>query len=168
MLNCYSRHNSYSTGSSEARNGVKTSKIGWTIMSSRISISVHSFVLNSSVAILTVCRPDSSVSGSRLRASGSPLLAHFIRATAEELPHPTDSGRTLWDATTDNGKLFGLHASNVISEEVRSVHEMQYTAADSVGVSPLGSGSDYTVFLQRSGVCPLVSYIKNLLNRNIN
>ncbi|KJA29915.1 hypothetical protein HYPSUDRAFT_126892 [Hypholoma sublateritium FD-334 SS-4] len=95
---------------------------------------------------------DSSVSGSRLRASGSPLLAHFIRATAEELPHPTESGRTLWDATTDDGKLFGLHGDNMISQAVRSIHEMQYTAVDSIGVSPLGSGSDYTVFLQRSGI----------------
>lgn len=32
------------------------------------------------------------------------------------------------------------------------MHKMRHTAADSVGVAPLGSGSDYTVFLQRSGV----------------
>ncbi|KAF8969499.1 hypothetical protein BDZ97DRAFT_248222 [Flammula alnicola] len=95
---------------------------------------------------------DSSVSGSRLRASGSPLLAHFIRETAEELPHPTDSGRTLWDATTDDGTLFGLNGTVSISEEVVSIHEMQYANADNVGVSPLGSGSDYTVFLQRNGI----------------
>lgn len=40
-----------------------------------------------------------------------------------------------------------------INSEVISMKEMEITAADSVGVSPLGSGSDYTVFLQRSGVC---------------
>ena len=90
---------------------------------------------------------DSSVSGSHLRAFGSPLLAHLIRETAEELPHPTDKGRTLWDATNDSGKFFGLmgHANVSIKEE-------ELAKADNIGVSPLGSGSDYTVFLQRNGV----------------
>lgn len=95
---------------------------------------------------------DSSVSGSRLRASGSPLLAHFIRATAEDLPHPTNSTRTLWDATTDDGTLFGPDGNITVNEEVVSIHEMRYGKADDVGVAPLGSGSDYTVFLQRNGV----------------
>lgn len=72
----------------------------------------------------------------------------------------------MWDATTDDGKLFGLHGDNVISQEVRSIHEMQYTGADSVGVSPLGSGSDYTVFLQRSGVCSLTFYSEDFLIRD--
>lgn len=102
---------------------------------------------------------DSSVSGSRLQASGSPLLAHFIRATAEDLPHPTDSARTLWDATTDDGTLFGPGGNITINQEVVSIHEMRYGQADSVGVSPLGSGSDYTVFLQRNGVRTLPHYI---------
>ena len=94
---------------------------------------------------------DSSVSGSRLQASASPLLSHLIRDIAEELPHPTVKGRTLWDATNDDGKLFGLmgHA-NVSAKELR--RDMEFATADSIGVSPLGSGSDYTVFLQRIGV----------------
>ncbi|KAH9045256.1 Zn-dependent exopeptidase [Lactarius pseudohatsudake] len=68
---------------------------------------------------------DSSVSGSKFGAAGSPSLAHFIRKTAEDLPHPTDPKRTLWDATADRW--------------------------------PLGSGSDYTVFLQRLGVASMDS-----------
>jgi len=98
---------------------------------------------------------DSSVSGSRLSASGSPLLSHFLRETAEDITHPTDKERSLWDARSDIGVLFGLHENDTapINEEVISIHEMQYANADSVGVSPLGSGSDYTVFLQRNGVC---------------
>ncbi|KAF9484743.1 Zn-dependent exopeptidase [Pholiota conissans] len=91
---------------------------------------------------------DSSVSGSRLHASGSPLLAHFIREKAEQLPHPTDTGRTLWDARSDTGKYTGPS----ISAEVFAIHNMQYSTVDDVGVAPLGSGSDYTVFLQRSGI----------------
>ena len=94
---------------------------------------------------------DTSVSGSHFRAAGSPLLAHLIRNTAEELPHPTDKDRTLWDATNDYGKLFGLvgHANVSAKEAIRA---MELEKADSIGVSPLGSGSDYTIFLQRIGV----------------
>ncbi|KAF8165480.1 Zn-dependent exopeptidase [Crassisporium funariophilum] len=97
---------------------------------------------------------DSSVSGSKLRASASPLLAHFIRGTAEELPHPTDQSRTLWDATEDDGQLFGLtEAGNMtVQDEVIAMRKLEVANADSVGVSPLGSGSDYTVFLQRNGI----------------
>ncbi|CAA7259633.1 unnamed protein product [Cyclocybe aegerita] len=97
---------------------------------------------------------DSSVSGSRFRMSGSPLLAHFIRDTAEEIPHPTDSDRTLWDATQDDGPLFGPARvdHSALNEEALKIREMEVAAADNVGVSPLGSGSDYTVFLQRNGI----------------
>lgn len=94
---------------------------------------------------------DGSVSGSRYGASGSPLLAHFIRKTAEAIPHPTKQGRSLWDARSDDGTLFGNGTIDV-GEEVISIKKMEYAAADNVGVSPLGSGSDFTVFLQRSGV----------------
>ncbi|PPQ77354.1 hypothetical protein CVT25_010936 [Psilocybe cyanescens] len=97
---------------------------------------------------------DSSVSGSRLGASGSPLLAHFIRETAQQIPHPTDEDRTLWDARQDSGTLYGLldNRTYEVNEEVIAIREMEVAAGDSVGVSPLGSGSDYTVFLQRNGI----------------
>jgi N-acetylated-alpha-linked acidic dipeptidase len=94
---------------------------------------------------------DSSASGSRLRFSGSPLLAHSIRRVAEDLSHPTDENRTLWDATTDDGKLFGEDKLSV-SSAASKMDTMEQLLADDVGVSPLGSGSDYTVFLQRIGV----------------
>jgi N-acetylated-alpha-linked acidic dipeptidase len=75
------------------------------------------------------------------------LLAHFIRKTAEDLPHPTNPKRTLWDATADRGQLIGEHYDmNSLSTEVET------EVTDSVGIRPLGSGSDYTVFLQRLGV----------------
>jgi N-acetylated-alpha-linked acidic dipeptidase len=88
-----------------------------------------------------------AVSGSTFRAGASPLLAHFIRKTAEDLPHPTDPKRTLWDATADHGQLFGEH------DDTDSLGtEIETEAADNVGIRPLGSGSDYTVFLQHLGV----------------
>ena len=93
---------------------------------------------------------DSSVSGSRFMTAASPSLAHFIRKTAEDLPHPTDPKRTLWDATADSGQLFGEgHDINSLGTEV------EIEAVDSVGIRPLGSGSDFTVFLQRLGVYSL-------------
>jgi N-acetylated-alpha-linked acidic dipeptidase len=77
------------------------------------------------------------------------LLAHFVRDTAEQIPHPTEEGRTLWDARFDKGILLGEH----IDEEVLMMQEENIQNEDSLGVGVLGSGSDYTVFLQRIGVC---------------
>ncbi|KAH8988532.1 Zn-dependent exopeptidase [Lactarius akahatsu] len=95
---------------------------------------------------------DSSVSGSKFGAAGSPSLAHFIRKTAEDLPHPTDPKRTLWDATADRGQLFGEH------NDVDSLGtEVETEAMEYIGIRPLGSGSDYTVFLQRLGVASMDS-----------
>ena len=87
------------------------------------------------------------MSGSKFGAAASPSLAHFIRRTAEDVPHPTDPKRTLWDATTDSGQLFGERGDiDSLGTEVET-EVMDYT-----GIRPLGSGSDYTVFLQRLGV----------------
>ncbi|KAG1783082.1 hypothetical protein EV702DRAFT_1060137 [Suillus placidus] len=91
---------------------------------------------------------DTSASGSRLKAAGSPLLAHLLRETAEQIPHPTSEERSLWDARGDSGTLFGEH----IKAEIAAMHKDKLSAADSIGVRPLGSGSDYTVFLQYHGV----------------
>jgi N-acetylated-alpha-linked acidic dipeptidase len=90
---------------------------------------------------------DSSTSGSRFHASASPSLAHFVRDTAEEIAHPSKEGRTLWDARFDTGTLFGDH----IDKEVLAMHE-EFKTDGSLGVGALGSGSDYTVFLQHIGV----------------
>ncbi|KAI0832592.1 Zn-dependent exopeptidase [Trametes gibbosa] len=93
---------------------------------------------------------DSSVSGSRFRALATPSLAHFVRGIAEEIEHPTKAGKTLWDATKDSGVLTGDH----IDPEVLAAHEASEVeaSADSTGVGLLGSGSDFTVFVQRAGV----------------
>lgn len=98
---------------------------------------------------------DSSVGGSRFYSSSSPSLAHFMRGAAESIAHPTKPGLTLWDATQDRGPLYGTHG-RVDEEAVRVYEEEQAqlaaAAADELGVGVLGSGSDYTVFLQRIGV----------------
>ncbi|KAG6335106.1 hypothetical protein ID866_3975 [Astraeus odoratus] len=91
---------------------------------------------------------DTAVSGSRFRTSASPLLAHLLRNTALQIPHPTSEGRTLWDAHDDTGTFFG----DVIDNEVLAVDESEQESTDDLGIRPLGSGSDYTVFLQYIGV----------------
>ncbi|EIN10538.1 Zn-dependent exopeptidase [Punctularia strigosozonata HHB-11173 SS5] len=97
---------------------------------------------------------DGSVSGSRFRASASPSLAHMVRQAAEKVPHPTKENKSLWDARNDHGTLYGNASSTSdVGQEVIDMFEMQHAAAtDSVGVGPLGSGSDFTVFLQRIGI----------------
>ncbi|KAF9464473.1 Zn-dependent exopeptidase [Collybia nuda] len=107
------------------------------------------------VAYLNV---DVSVSGSRWSAGGSPSLAHLIKRAALEISHPTIKGKTLWDARTDEGPFSGTKSSN-ISVDVQFMeaygtlrHEIR---SSETGIYPLGSGSDYTVFLQRLGVASL-------------
>ena len=90
---------------------------------------------------------DSSVSGSRFRANASPSLAHLVRGAAEDIPHPTKPGLSLWDATKDSGIFEGE-----VKSEILEMYEAELQQADDLGVTPLGSGSDYTVFLQRIGV----------------
>lgn len=97
---------------------------------------------------------DTAVSGSTFGARASPSLAHFIRKAAEDVPHPTDPKRTLWDATADRGQLSGKY------DDADSLDtEIETQGADSVGIRPLGSGSDYTVFLQRLGVQSCSSFL---------
>jgi hypothetical protein len=86
------------------------------------------------------------------------LLAHLLRETAEQLPHPTSEKRRLWDARGDTGTLFGEH----MNAEIAAMQVDELLAADSIGVRPLGSGSDYTVFLQYHGVRECIFEVKFL------
>ncbi|KAF8076478.1 Zn-dependent exopeptidase [Lyophyllum atratum] len=106
------------------------------------------------VAYLNV---DVSVSGSRWNAGASPSLAHLIKQAALDVPHPTVSGKTLWDARKDEGPFTGIEgiSSNwTIDADFLETYNVatRDLHASSTGVSPLGSGSDFTVFLQRLGV----------------
>lgn len=65
------------------------------------------------------------------------------------MPHPTKPGLSLWDATKDSGIFEGK-----VKSEILEMYEAELQQADGLGVTPLGSGSDYTVFLQRIGVSP--------------
>lgn len=76
-------------------------------------------------------------------------MAHLVRQAALDVPHPTDANRSLWDATTDHG-IFPVPPLEF--DEHRSAASVAGAHADSLGVGVLGSGSDFTVFLQRLGV----------------
>ena len=102
---------------------------------------------------LILSSPDVATSGSRLHLGGSPSLAHLIRGAAEAVPHPTDANRTLWDARQDTGKLTGPVSELGTDHFMQQAQDLEFaTDPHSTGVFALGSGSDYTVFLQRLGV----------------
>lgn len=75
-------------------------------------------------------------------------LAWLIRNAAEEIQHPTDESRSLWtmkdggDWSTYNAETKGLQAPI----------EYDDLFASGSGISPLGSGSDYTGFLAYLGI----------------
>ena len=91
---------------------------------------------------------DVSVDGSRWSAGASPSLAHLIRDVALKVPHPTDNTRTLWDARHDVGPFDGL----MDSESTEALLQQTLNAQSDLGIVPLGSGSDWTAFLQHLGV----------------
>ena len=92
---------------------------------------------------------DTSVSGSRWSAAASPSLSHLVRRTAEDIPHPILPHKTLWDASRDEGPFKGTG-----DKEFMASYEAEKLkrASSGTGIAALGSGSDYTVFLQRLGV----------------
>ncbi|KAE9399632.1 Zn-dependent exopeptidase [Gymnopus androsaceus JB14] len=83
-------------------------------------------------------------------------LAHLVHDAAVDLPHPTETNKTLWDATKDTGKFFGTREDLVMWDaEAASLYKASMSAQDELGVGVLGSGSDYTIFLQRIGVASM-------------
>ncbi|KAJ7129409.1 hypothetical protein C8R44DRAFT_776720 [Mycena epipterygia] len=95
---------------------------------------------------------DGSAGGSRWHAASSPSLSHLIRRTTQDVPHPTVAGKMLWDAREDDGPLSvgdGLvDPEYIAADEAAEAHRQ---AAKGI-FPPLGSGSDFTVFLERIGV----------------
>ncbi|KAK1922840.1 hypothetical protein DB88DRAFT_492893 [Papiliotrema laurentii] len=87
---------------------------------------------------------DSAVAGSIYHASASPSLAWLLRQAAQDVKAASPSASI---------------ASEAMEEEGLSVNEWSYTANQTLTmaeketrVRPLGSGSDYTAFLQRYGI----------------
>ena len=81
----------------------------------------------------------------------SPSLAHLIWETAKRVSHPTVVGKTLWDARTDRGVFYGNFSNEAIAK-LNAEMDIEIANEELSSVKPLGSGSDFTVFLQRIGV----------------
>ncbi|KAE8537903.1 hypothetical protein D1P53_005964 [Cryptococcus gattii VGV] len=92
---------------------------------------------------------DSSASGSNFHASSSPSLALLVKSAAEEVESSSSPSKTVFDTRFEAGNWeqfnmnkFGNHVGmgDSLSEKKGS------------GIGALGSGSDYTPFLQRYGI----------------
>lgn len=93
---------------------------------------------------------DGSAAGTPWVVTGCPSLAHLIRDAALDIPHPTAPGKTLWDARNDIGPFHGPAEADFV--EAYLAKRIAKQGDDVGGIEPLGSGSDFTPFLQRLGV----------------
>src|SRR5438270_1729110 len=90
---------------------------------------------------------DVAVSGKKFGASGVPSLKEFIREIAKAVPSP--QGGTVYDAWK---KTSQPSPDNPRPQETSTFRPPPAAAHNDVPVGDLGSGSDYTVFLQHLGV----------------
>jgi N-acetylated-alpha-linked acidic dipeptidase len=105
----------------------------------------HATELENAVAYLNT---DAAVSGPDFSASSVPSLKEFIRQVAHDVPSP--AGGTVYsvwrDATAGKGASLQTEAIGTTAR----IPAVQ--TGSEVPVGDLGSGSDYTVFLQHLGV----------------
>ncbi|KAF7352524.1 Zn-dependent exopeptidase [Mycena venus] len=100
---------------------------------------------------------DGSAGGSRWGADASPSLSHLILDTARDVPHPTIPGKSLFDAQDDDGPISIDVAGAQVDTEYMAAYEAAETArrrreAKGGLLRTLGSGSDFTVFLEHLGI----------------
>ena len=84
---------------------------------------------------------DEGAHGKNFSPSASPLLAEPLREIARDLPDPADASRTLADAWRESAGYVGVGS-----------YATAAGARETLPVSILGSGSDYTVFFNRLGI----------------
>ncbi|MGA2966876.1 MAG: M28 family metallopeptidase, partial [Terriglobales bacterium] len=90
---------------------------------------------------------DVAVAGKKFGASGVPSLKEFIREIAKAVPSP--QGGTVYDAWH---KATEPNSENNHPQETSTYRPPPAATHGDVPVGDLGSGSDYTVFLQHLGV----------------
>ncbi len=106
-------------------------------------VEQHESELRNAVAYFNM---DVAVSGQKFSASSVPTLKQFIRDISTVVPSP--QGGTVYDAWRRSNQLGSRQADDPGSQDRTPAAE---TKAD-VPVGDLGSGSDYTPFLQHLGV----------------
>ena len=90
---------------------------------------------------------DVAVAGKKFGASSTPTLKEFIREVSKAVPSP--QGGSVYDAWK---KASGPRAERDRPEETSTHRPPPNAPQNDVPVGDLGSGSDYTVFLQHLGV----------------
>jgi N-acetylated-alpha-linked acidic dipeptidase len=107
----------------------------------------HETELASAVAYFNM---DVAVSGPKFGASSVPSLKQFLRDVTKAVPNP--KGGTVYEAW-QKANLPGAEPSQGPSEAIGEMKRVPAAQSTSdVPVGDLGSGSDYTVFLQHLGV----------------
>jgi N-acetylated-alpha-linked acidic dipeptidase len=104
----------------------------------------HALELTNAAAYFNM---DVAVAGAKFGASGTPTLKEFIREIAKAVPSP--QGGTVYEAWK---KTSQPNSESGRAHETSSYRPPPAAMRDDVPVGDLGSGSDYTVFLQHLGV----------------
>ncbi|CDZ97375.1 Transferrin receptor and related proteins containing the protease-associated (PA) domain [Phaffia rhodozyma] len=92
---------------------------------------------------------DSSGAGTIFGASASPSLANLMKATSQEILYPGSDRLSVWAAGQEAASWSAY--KNIKPERSDDGFEALFTASQT-GIPSLGSGSDYTPFLQHLGV----------------
>nr|ODN97610.1 membrane protein [Cryptococcus depauperatus CBS 7855] len=95
---------------------------------------------------------DMSVSGSNFRGSASPSLALLVRSAAEEIESSINSSRSVYSTIHDAGDWNEFRTKKVNMQTGNQDTLVVHKGEKRSGISALGSGSDYTPFLQRYGI----------------
>lgn len=107
----------------------------------------HAAELKNAVAYLNM---DVAVSGPKFGASSVPSLKQFLRDVAKAVPSP--KGGTVYEVWRKAGQP-GTEAAQVPTEAIGETRRIPAAQArQDVAVGDLGSGSDYTIFIQHLGV----------------
>ncbi|WVF71481.1 hypothetical protein IAT40_006287 [Kwoniella sp. CBS 6097] len=104
------------------------------------------WLVENAVAYLNM---DSSASGSNFHAGASPSLALLLKSTAEEVESSLDSSRSVYSTKYDAGSWDAFELAKA-GELVGDIDP--WAIEKGSGVGALGSGSDFTPFLQRYGI----------------
>ncbi|KAL7416181.1 hypothetical protein BDY24DRAFT_381285 [Mrakia frigida] len=101
--------------------------------------------------VVTYFNLDSTGAGSTFGASASPSLALLMKSTSEEILHPTEEGRSAWSARLDGGDWKSHQEFGIAQIE----DDFEALFSSGTGIPSLGSGSDFTPFLQHLGVASI-------------
>ncbi|OCF36828.1 membrane protein [Kwoniella heveanensis BCC8398] len=104
------------------------------------------WLVENAVAYLNM---DSSASGSNFHAGASPSLALLLKSAAEEVESSLDPSRSVYSTKYDAGSWEAFE----LAKNGHHVGEIDPWAIEKgSGIKALGSGSDFTPFLQRYGI----------------